>query len=387
MDDPKTVGLTLFGIAAYSLFYARLVAKPLVLAGNDEIKELMKQVPALNSVYFPPPYLWHADFQLIPYTLKGMWYKHYPNSKWYRQMVRLTDGEEIALDWVVSSSGMAVDGLPSDPEDETPVLMLHHGAFCNSADMPGQDYVQEALRRGWFVCALNRRGHAGPLTRPKWNFFGCPDDVHCVTQSILQRRPKAKLFTIGLSAGSGLVATVFGKGDAVNDFHAGVCVCPGFDITKCMGRFANFYADMLLKHGKKFFLKVNKALLEHLPGYHDCLGATDLQEWIDHAYAMAGCESKEHYYETYNPVNYVYQSTRPVLSICSENDPLCVVENFYDNQHRMESCNSPVGSILTKTGSHLPFYEGLFLGNWAEKVSFQFFDAYLKREEAKLSSG
>lgn len=64
-----------------------------------------------------------------------------------------------------------------------------------------------------------------------------------------------------------------------------------------------------------------------------------------------------------------------------------MVENFYDNQHRMESCNSPVGSILTKTGSHLPFYEGLFLSNWAEKVSFQFFDAYLKREEAKLSSG
>lgn len=242
MDDSKTVGLTLFGIAAYSFFYARLIAKPRVIAGNDEIQQLIDNIPALNSLYFPPPYLWHADAQLIPYSLKGLYYKHYPNSKWYRQMVRLTDGEEIALDWVVSTSSMAADGLPSHSDDDTPVLMLHHGAFCDSADMPGQDYVQEALRRGWFVCALNRRGHAGPLTRPKWNFFGCPDDVHCVTQSILQRRPKAKLFTIGLSAGSGLVATVFGKGDVVNDFHAGVCVCPGFDITKCMGRFANFYA-------------------------------------------------------------------------------------------------------------------------------------------------
>lgn len=76
---------------------------------------------------------------------------------------------------------------------------------------------------------------------------------------------------------------------------------------------------MLLTHGKHFFLRVNQALLEHLPGYHDCLGAANLQEWLDHAYAMAGCESKEHFYETYNPVNYVYQSTRPVLSICSEN--------------------------------------------------------------------
>jgi len=64
-----------------------------------------------------------------------------------------------------------------------------------------------------------------------------------------------------------------------------------------------------------------------------------------------------------------------------------VVANFEDNKHRMYSCNTPVGSILTKTGSHLPFYEGLFLHNWAEKVSFQFFDAYLQREKAKQLAG
>jgi len=242
MEDSRTIGLTLFGVAAYSFFYARLVARPLVIAGNDEIKGLMNECPALSSLYWPPPYLWDADAQLIPYTLMGWWKKRYPTSKWHRQMIELTDGEVLALDWVVSAPDMSANGLPRSDTEETPILMLHHGAFCDSSDMPGQDYVQEALRRGWFVCALNRRGHAGPLTRPKWNFFGCPDDVRCVTQSILQRRPKAKLFTIGMSAGSGLVATIFGRGDAVNDFHAGVCVCPGFDITKCMARFKNFYA-------------------------------------------------------------------------------------------------------------------------------------------------
>lgn len=84
---------------------------------------------------------------------------------------------------------------------------------------------------------------------------------------------------------------------------------------------------MLLKHGKKFFLKVNKALLESVPGYEDCLKAADLQEWIDHSYGMAGCESSEHFYEKYNPINYVYKSTKPVLSINSQDGKfnLCCV--------------------------------------------------------------
>ena len=76
---------------------------------------------------------------------------------------------------------------------------------------------------------------------------------------------------------------------------------------------------MLLERGKYFFLEVNRALLEHLPGYQECLQATDLQTWLDHTYAMAGCASKEEYYDIYNPVKYVFKATRPVLSINSEN--------------------------------------------------------------------
>lgn len=81
---------------------------------------------------------------------------------------------------------------------------------------------------------------------------------------------------------------------------------------------------MLLNHGKKFFLEVNRSVLEHLPGYQDCLNANDLQSWLDHSYAMAGCESKEHFYDVYNPVNYVFNAKRPVISICSENGNLNV---------------------------------------------------------------
>lgn len=73
----------------------------------------------------------------------------------------------------------------------------------------------------------------------------------------------------------------------------------------------------------------------------------------------------------------------PVLTI----DPLCVVDNYHDHSHLMEDDNNMVGSILTKTGSHLPFYEGLFLNNWAERLAFEFFDAYLLVEQEKQAAG
>ena len=65
-------------------------------------------------------------------------------------------------------------------------------------------------------------------------------------------------------------------------------------------------------------------------------------------------------------------------------DPLCVVQNYLDNITEIHSHHNAVASILTKTGSHLPFYEGLFMRNWAEKVAFEFFDAYLLIEINKV---
>eukprot|EP01034_Spumella_vulgaris_P031438 gene31438-38830_t len=78
--------------------------------------------------------------------------------------------------------------------------------------------------------------------------------------------------------------------------------------------------DILLALGKKFFLKANQnqSLLEDKLGYKECLNASDLQIWIDESYAMAGCESADHYYAQYNPVNHVFKATRPVISINSE---------------------------------------------------------------------
>ena len=241
MNDKATTGLALFSAASYLFLYLRLVKKPILCTGNEKIAKLVAACPSLSQHFWPPPQCWNEHLQFVPFVIKGELNKLYPKFKWHREWIVLPDGEMLALDWVISQSCVGESGLAANPHDDTPILMLHHGAMCDSSDMPGQDYISPALERGWLVCVLNRRGHGDLLRKPKWNFFGCVQDVRCVTQEILNRRPKARLLTVGLSSGTAIIATIFGYDDDVNHFHAGVGVCPGYSIEKCMRRFATPY--------------------------------------------------------------------------------------------------------------------------------------------------
>ena len=239
INNTSSTGIALFGAITYLTCYISLVKKPVCVSGNSKVDKIVQRCRALKEVFWPTPFCYNAHFQFVPFIIRGIMDKTYSRFKWHREEILLPDGEVLALDW--ASYEATTSPLSIDNEDTTPVLMLHHGAMCDSSDIPGQDYISPALDRGWKVCILNRRGHTGSLRRPKWNFFGCVHDVSYATQSIKDRRPNAKLFTIGLSSGSGIVANIFGYGDEINHFHAGVGVCPGYSIEKCMSRFASPY--------------------------------------------------------------------------------------------------------------------------------------------------
>jgi len=253
----------LFVLSVAGATYLRIAKVPSVYHGQHayESKLIVEQCKKLTSVYYPAPF-WNRHLVFIPFMIKG-WYTKCVNPpyEWSRELIDLPDGEMIALDWVKG----ATDRMNSSDED-TPIVMLHHGAFCDSKDLPGQDYILEALSRGWLVCALNRRSHGGrTLKVPKWNFFGSTEDVAYVVEEVIRkRRPHAKLLMIGFSSGSGLVAKFLGEYPGV--LTAGVGLCPGYDIEKCMGRFAYPYQLLLLYLGSMFFLYRNKKLLENMKG-------------------------------------------------------------------------------------------------------------------------
>ena len=154
-------------------------------------------------------------------------------------------------------------------------------------------------------------------------FFGYTSDVREAIKQIKHIRPEAILFNIGISVGSGLLVRYFGE--VGNEFDGGVGVCPGYDIEICLARMQTVYQYILLQSAKKYFLQKNKALLESCNGYNECMSATNMQDFVDNTYSMAGYASKEEYYKHTNPMRVISGIDKPLLIINAEDGKLILI--------------------------------------------------------------
>jgi predicted alpha/beta-fold hydrolase len=93
---------------------------------------------------------------------------------------------------------------------------------------------------------------------------------------------------------------------------------------------------------------------------------------------MAGYSSADEYYDHCNPMRTVDNIKNPCLFINSEDDPLCVIQNVTESLDSIKRSSHCIVCV-TKTGSHLPFYEGLFFNSWATQATYEFFDVVLTR--------
>lgn len=359
-----------------------------VVNADSKYASLIKQCKSAES-YWPSILGINSFLELLPF----MWIGSIKANRLdcAAEDVEMSDGEVVQVVWYQCKS------TPSfDQDSEVPIVMLHHGLLCRSADLPGQGYIQQGLSKGWMVCALNRRGHVPhrPLTKPTFHIFGSTNDVRQVVEHIRTKRPNAPVYMIGLSSGSGLVAKLIGEqGQTLMEqthpsFVNGVVgVTPGYNIERCMARIRSPYNEILLESAKKFFLGRNEALLSSLPGYTSMSEAKNLQSFLDESFTFAGYASKDEFYRQTNPMATIQYVRDPTLIINAENDPICVLENVLENMHLFE-VNEGATLLLSKMGSHLPFYEFSFnplrFDSWAERVAYEYIEAVEghRRQEA-----
>ena len=453
---------------------------------QKRLARIVNACPALHDVCYAPLLWFNRHLQLVPFMLRNYWHKFVmPPVDFLSQRFALEDGEELVLDWALpASSSCAASGTvpqSTDPDASAActVLLLHHGAYCRSNDMPGYLYVQDALRKGWLVMCVNRRGHRGRLQQPKFSFFGsCSDVRHIVERCVLAARPNARVVMLGISAGSGIVARYMGEqglaikqlrqraasadggssgedrmpgaADAESDevlrkkiygyVHSVVGVAPGYNIEVAMGRFGFPYNHVLMSLGKAFFFHKNAPVLLARTGddradalrqqcYARVCDAGDFQEWLDESYAFANTspcvsqaaaaaadrrprqqssgvfhidstppidgkvvpgatkdgplESKEEFYDYFNPMRVVEHIVNPCLFINAEDDPLCLARNVYEALPMFDQ-NAHIGAVVVKvkTGSHCSFLQGQpwqpwDCTAWSETAASQFLEQAL----------
>lgn len=317
-------------------------------------RAVVDRLDQLRQAYRPTPWLYNTHLQLLWLLLQEAVVP--PLRYERRDLLTMRDGGTTALDWL---------GLDAAPN--APTLVLLHTVTGDAQSMRG---IAADLRKatGWRVVLCTRRGHGGlPLTAPRVNTMGCTDDLREQLQKISEELPESPLVAVGTSAGSGLLVRYLGEEGSRSLIRAGVAYCPGYDIGVAWTRTRTFYSRAMARRLSRHFLQPHRQAFAHLARYEACLTASDLSEFHQNLYEMAGCASVGDYLERSNPMCVFDQITVPMMILNAADDPVCVIENALDH---LDAIKRIPHALLVRTarGSHCAFFEGWRPRSWANRL-------------------
>ena len=317
-------------------------------------RAILQRLDQLRQAYYPTPWLYNQHLQVFWLMLSEA---ITPRLRYERRdVLTMRDGGTTALDWL---------GLGAAPDTPTLVLLHTVTGDAQSMRMIARDMSKAT---GWRVVLCTRRGHGGlPLTAPRVNTMGCTDDLREQLRRIRDEFPESPLYGVGVSAGSGLLVRYLGEEGPRSLLRAGVAYCPGYDIGVAWTRARPFYSRAMATRLKRHFLEPHAQAFAHLGSYNSCLAASDLSEFHENLYEMAGCASVGDYLQRSNPMGVFDRIAVPMLILNADDDPVCVVDNVLDH---LDAIKRIPDALLVRSarGSHCAFFEGWLARSWANRL-------------------
>jgi len=402
------------------------------LGTGTDLRRVFDHMPTAHRAPRPPIWAYGRHIQFIPWIIYNTLSSAVVPLRYQTQTLRVTGLEDKSKpesktnkrnmdDDVVINYFPPLEQRAEVANDEcmlpldAPAILIDGGLTCTAQDVPGSSFLRLAVTRGFRVVVLERRGHALPLTKPRWNLFGDSDDLEQMVHVIREKLPKAPFFWLGISSGSKLPIEAMGKFDerrkngdtSAPQFVATACLCPGYNLETCFMGFGFPYKYICRSSVRSKFLQENEAVLRshNSEAYEKAVQAPDLQSLLYHAAPFAGYPSAKEYFAAENPVLFAPLITTPTLVINSMDDPCTVVQNCYGKMPGRDDGltfvemieRSPCGLLLiTPSGSHCPFLDGTFwpfvrvpqalgglvIASWADRCILEFFEGYLGERSA-----
>ena len=291
---------------------------------------------------------------------------------------------DISVEWCKDERGVAL------PVDAPICIFLHTitGSAAQTRWLMGQ-----ASRRGWRSCVFVRRGHGGGLSSPSFNLLGEVADVEAQLAAVRRTYPEALfLGMVGVSAGSGLLISYLGRAGASTPVGAACAICPAWDVEQAfaaMGSEQPLAEAAMLKQITATFVKRNEQLLRawDSTAVDACLAAESLPEMLAaHApFAMrARGATGAGYLAAHDPLADRHGIAVPILLLNAEDDFVCSIDLA-----QPDVVAEKAGALLlvTRSGSHVAFNEGLFGSRtFHTRASFDFLDAAFATATASSST-
>ncbi|XP_063825057.1 phospholipase ABHD3 isoform X2 [Ostrinia nubilalis] len=349
--------------------------KPILICRKGEFREFLEEnVPLLNEHYWPTPWCLESRLQTVIGSVLRT--RLLPAVKYRREILQLSDGGQVALDWAEGAAGAGGEGA---------VLLVLPGLTGDSR----ADYVRclaaAAAALGARCVVFNNRGLGGlPLTTPRLYCAVSHADLAEVVAAVRGRGP---LLCAGVSLGGLILGHYLAEHGERSGVDAALVVSSPLDVVKGSECIERPPLNALLSYHMARNLR--NTLRAHAPlraGPWDWAAvqrSRSVREF-DAAFTTKhfGFGSVEAYYRAATLRDKLSKVRVPLLCLCAADDPFQPLDAIPVR----EAEESPsVALLVTARGGHIGFLEGWWptsappSHHYIARLAQQYFAALLRR--------
>ncbi|CAK1601516.1 unnamed protein product [Parnassius mnemosyne] len=337
----------------YITYYlVEVVKKPMLICRKGEFRQLLEDhVPILNEYYWPTIWCFESRLQtVLGSVLRSLFL---PPLQFRREVLRLSDGGQVALDWLVEE-GEEEGGREGEGEQRVVVLVLP--GLTGGAHA---DYVRclaaAARGLGARLVVYNNRGLGGlPLTTPRLYSAVSHEDVAEAVQAVAKH---GRVLAAGVSLGGLLLGRYLAEYGAAAQVHAALVVSSPLDVPRGSQSIERWGLNAALSwHMAR---QLRGTVRARLPAAAERVRGCRSVRAFDAAFTAPhfGFASADAYYRAASLRPRLHAVARPLLCLCAADDPFQPLEAL------------PVGEVLSSAsvalsvparGGHIGFLEGLW---------------------------
>ncbi len=298
------------------------------------------------SAFRPPRWLENRHLQTILPSVPWA-YAHWPKLR--REILDLPDGDETAIDWVVS------DDLPTT----APLLVILHGLEGSAKSPYTRMLMHAATERGWHACVMHFRDCGDYSNRlPRRYHAGETNDLRYFLKLLATSERFGPVAVAGFSLGGNVLLKYLGESADTTPLRAACAVCVPLNLFKCAEAlnvgFSKGYQFYLLRRMKRALIrKFNPDTAAF--DWDAAMKATTFAEFDDVVTApLHGFDDMADYYERASSARFLSAIERPTLVINALDDPFMTPEVIPD-EGDLSDC---VTLEISEFGGHVGFIEG-----------------------------
>lgn len=289
--------------------------------------------------------------------------------------MRLTDGGEIALDWVENKTTAL---------SLKPLLFILPGLSGDSSANYVTQQAHAALEAGFDCVVMTNRGLFGnPLLTPQAYSGAWTEDLRQAINHVHKKLPQQPMVAIGYSLGSNVLVKYMAEEGNHTPLRAGVSISNPYNFVKSSESLPGFYSRHLVKGLIQYFDKHKDVLLKHpeiAKSVGPNLSVATLKEFDDKVTSIAfGFASADAYYSYAGCYQYLDAVCRPLLMLSARDDPIVHPEAIPTEKAKSHDY---LILAITETGGHVAFPEGWLPKDkcWSDRISVEFLNAILAEQ-------